>query len=161
MAMEHEDDEGAEDHADVEVERMPNLGGWEYFKAVDGASERWTLALQHRRDQGAIEYAFWTDMKKDPAATGVLEAGRDTDKRWVKAVHKAAQRSEDGALDNDARAEVILAILRQHDPTLDSYEAHLLFTLDPPPDEDEDEDEDEEDEDDDDEDDGDEDDDDD
>jgi hypothetical protein len=154
MATAHEDDEEAEDRADVEVERMPNLGGWEYFKAIDDASERWTVAIQHRRDRDAIEYAFWTDMKKDPAATGVLEADRETDKRWVKAVRKAAQRSEDGALDNDARAEVILAILRQHDPTLDSYEAHLLFTLDPPPDEDEEDegDEDDEDEDDDDED---------
>lgn len=133
MDDERDDDETL---ADVEVERMPNLDGWEYFKAVDGVLERdrWTMAIQPRPGQTSIEYALWTDIKGDPAAVGVLDASKEAGKRWVKAVRRAVEGS--GSLDNDARAEVVLAILRQHDPTLDSYEDRLLFTLDPPPDED-------------------------
>jgi len=132
------DDEEAEELADVEVERMPNLDGWEFFKAVDAAneSEPWTLALQHEPSRRTIEYAFWTDVKKDPTATGILDVEQERDKRWAKAVRHAVKSSEDGGLDNDARAEVVLAILRQHDPTLDTYEERLLFTLDAPSDED-------------------------
>ncbi|UQA62815.1 hypothetical protein [Polyangium aurulentum] len=150
MSRELEDDE-EEELEDVEVERMPDLDGWEFYKAVDGAAgrDRWTVGIQHSREQNAIEYAFWTDVKKDPEATGVLEAGRESSKRWGSAVRRAVESSESRSLDNDARAEVVLAILRQHDPTLESYESRLLFTLEPPSD---DEDEDAEDEDDDDED---------
>ena len=119
--MARRDDE--EELSEVEVERLPNLDGWEYFKA-------------------------------DPEATGVLEGSRDAEKRWAKAFRRAVEGSEERALDTDARSEIALAILRQHDPTLDSYEHRLIFVLEPPPDEDEDEDdEDEDDEDEDDEDD--------
>jgi len=152
MSRELEDDE-EEELEDVEVERMPDLDGWEFYKAVDGAAgrDRWTVSIQHRREQNAIEYAFWTDVKKDPEATGLLEAGRESGKRWVSAVRRAVDSSENRTLDNDARAEVVLAILRQHDPTLDSYESRLLFTLEPPSDDEEaDEDDEDEDEDDDD-----------
>jgi hypothetical protein len=140
-----EDDEEAEELADVEVERMPNLDGWEFFKAIDAASEseRWTLALQHDAGRRMLEYAFWTNVKEDPAATGILEVDRDSDKRWARAVRQAVKSSEDRSLDNDARAEVVLAILREHDPTLETYEERLLFTLDPPDgDEDDDDDDD-------------------
>jgi hypothetical protein len=141
--MARRDDE--EELEEVEVERLPNLDGWEYFKAIDAAEsrERWTLAIKPRLDQKAIDYAFWTDIKADPEATGVLEMSRDAEKRWAKAVRRAVESSEDRALDTDARSEIALAILRQHDPTLDSYEHRLIFVLEPPPDDDVDEDEDE------------------
>ncbi|HZF51576.1 MAG TPA: hypothetical protein VE093_23130 [Polyangiaceae bacterium] len=143
--MDDEREDEDETLADVEVERMPNLDGWEYFKAVDGAEERdrWTIAIQPKPGQTSIEYALWTDIKGDPAAFGVLDANKEASKRWVKAVRRAVEGS--GSLDNDARAEVVLAILRQHDSTLDSYEDRLLFTLEPPPDEDDEDDEDAED----------------
>jgi hypothetical protein len=138
-----------EDLADVEVERMPDLDGWEYFKAVDGAleRERWTLAIQNKQNKRSIEYALWTDIKGDPAAVGVLEAHRETNKRWARAVRRAIESSEGGSLDNDARAEVALAILKQHDPTLDQYEDRLLFTLEPTPEEDDEDEDDDSDED--------------
>jgi hypothetical protein len=140
MATDHDEDE---DLANVEVERMPNLDGWEFFKATDAGegNDRWTLALQHAANRGAIEYAFWTDIKADPAATGVLEARQEADKRWAKALQKAIINSEDSGLDNETRGEVVLAILKRHDPSLDNYEERLLFTLDPPSDEEADDDE--------------------
>lgn len=149
MAGRDDEDEDELSEVEVEVERLPNLDGWEYFKANDAAEsrERWTLAIRPRPEQKAVDYALWTDIKADPEATGVLEVSRDAEKRWAKAFRSAVDGSEDRALDTDARSEIALAILRQHDPTLDSYEHRLIFVLEPPPDEDEDEDEDEDDED--------------
>jgi hypothetical protein len=137
------DDEDEEDLQDVEVERMPNLDGWEFFKAIDGGSERFTVAFAHAPDRGKIEYAFWTDIKADPAATGVLDVHDEPDKVWAKSVRKAMRK--DSGLDTEARADVLLAILRRHDPTLHDYEERLLFSLDPPSDEEEDDDDDAED----------------
>src|SRR5690349_11976957 len=118
MAKDRNDDD-EDDRPDVEVERMPNLDGWEFFKAIDGGNERFTVSIAHAADRGEIEYAFWTDIKADPAATGLLEVRRESDKSWAKSVRKAAQKGEEGGLDTEARADVILAILRRHDPTLD------------------------------------------
>jgi len=137
MARERDEEDEGEELADVEVERMPNLDGWEFFKAIQAGdgSERWTLALKHAADRGEIEYAFWTDSKADPAANGKLEASQEPDKRWAKSVRKAVQSRAEGGLDTEARADVILAILRRHDESLESYEERLLFTLEPPSDE--------------------------
>jgi len=48
---------GKKRDADVEVERMPNLDGWEFFKAIDGATERerWTLAFGHEPNGSTLE----------------------------------------------------------------------------------------------------------
>ncbi|HLM75119.1 MAG TPA: hypothetical protein VK459_20555 [Polyangiaceae bacterium] len=122
-----------EDLGNVEVERMPNLDGWEYFKAIDGAEERerWTLAIQHKPGRSSVEYAFWTDIKADPSAAGVLDARQEGDKGWARALGAAIRSSEEGALDNEARSEIVLAVLRRHDPKLQDYEHRLLFAIEP------------------------------
>jgi hypothetical protein len=125
---------GKKREADVEVERLPNLDGWEYFKAIDGADgrERWTLALQHEPEGKTVEYALWSDLKKDPEASGALDVRQGEDQRWAVAVREAIESSDEGVLDDAARTELVLAVLEQHDATLDSYQDRLLFALDAP-----------------------------
>lgn len=145
---------------DVEVERMADLGGWEYFKAIDGASERerWTLALRHEVKASALEYALWWDLKKDPEATGTLDARKGSKEAWAVALRDAATSPEGAspegasALDDDAREELIVAVLARHDSSFEDYRDRLLFVLaahDDEADEDDDSDSDDEDEDDD------------
>lgn len=141
---EDQDEDGEDDSEleDVEVERMPNLDGWEYYKANDVAleRERWTLALQPSKKERRIAYAFWPDPKKEPHATGALDVSTDKKAKWAVAVREA-DAEDGGLLDDRAREEIILTLLERHDDSLEAYEDRLLFSLQPP-EEDEDDDDD-------------------
>ncbi|NUP10827.1 MAG: hypothetical protein HOW73_32690 [Polyangiaceae bacterium] len=123
-----------EDLGDVEVERMPNLDGWEYFKAVDAADERerWTLALRPDPAERTVAFALFTDIKKDATATGLLDGRKDKKERWASAMRKAIESTDDGGLDDRAREEITCAILAKHDPDFEEYEDRLLFDFEPP-----------------------------
>jgi hypothetical protein len=138
MGEEHD-----EDLEIVEVERMPDFGGWEYFKAMDGAEERerWTLGVRHAAGDGKIEYALWTDPKKDPEATGFLDLIRDKGTWWAAAIREAAENTELSGFDNISRETVVSAVLERHDKTFKDYKDRLVFELEPPEDDEDDEDE--------------------
>lgn len=106
----HDDDEPA-----VEVERLPNLGGWETFKGIDAAGddERFTVVLRHA--SGVVEYAFFPASAAEPEATGVLEPSRAIDE----------------LIDED-RVRLVRAVLAKHDPSFGEYGSRLVFELEPP-----------------------------
>jgi hypothetical protein len=121
------------DLADVEVERMPNLDGWELYKAIDGEEtrERWTIALSTDRERRVIQYALWTDPKADAIATGELDVRAEKPSRWARAVRAAEKELGQGELDDEARTEVVAAIAERADPTYRTYEDRLAFAIEP------------------------------
>ncbi len=121
------------DQADVEVERMPNLDGWELYKAVDGEEtrERWTIALASDRERRVIRYALWTDPKADALATGELDLRTEKPSAWARAARAAERTLGKGALDDDARTEIVAAIAERADPSYRDYEDRLAFAIEP------------------------------
>lgn len=130
---EHEEsDEGESELDDVEVERAPDLAGFELYKANDLAEgrERWVIALRYDDASRAIEYAFWSDPRAEDAdSTGTLDSSSRREP-WARAVHDAVAASDQRTLDDTAREELLFAIIERCDRSFD-YEDRLVFAIGP------------------------------
>lgn len=117
-----------EESDDIEVERMPDIDDWEFFRAVDGGEDRWLMALRYRFEARQVDYAFWTDVTKDPQATGALDARESKKAAWSKAIRDIAKERAE-SVEDETRAEIIVDLLERADPTFADYEDRLVFSI--------------------------------
>lgn len=117
-----------EESDEIEVERMPDLDGWEFFRAVEGGSDRWLMALRYRFDDRIVDYSFWTDATKDPVETGELDARESKKASWSKAIRDVA-KGKNELIEDDARAEIVIEVLERADPAFGDYEERLVFSI--------------------------------
>lgn len=59
----------------VIVERMNNLGPWEFFRFSDEETDAviCKMALRHDEPQDLVEYGVWRKLEGEPSATGTIE----------------------------------------------------------------------------------------
>lgn len=67
-----------EEHVNIIVERMVDLGGWELYRFTDDDSDEVVckIALRLEDAGSAVEYGVWRKEESEPSATGSLDLER-------------------------------------------------------------------------------------
>ncbi len=122
-------DDDLDDEPSVDVERMPNVGEWELYKAIDEKEERERWTLGFRREIGAgkgsrsvVDYALWLDPAKDPDESGRLEGTEYATESWA----------TNDELDDEARESLLLTLLERADRSFPDYGYRIVIELSAP-----------------------------
>lgn len=96
----------------VIVERMNNLGPWEFFRFSDEETDAviCKMALRHDEPQDLVEYGVWRKLEGEPSATGTIEIQAD---EW----------------DDEAREKTLEAIAEIYRKGLPEVAAGLIFKI--------------------------------